>query len=172
MQKQTAEIEPVHFVDDWCKKYEPVLNPPERKTAKDYSREQIAALVLDLIFTYASYETPTVVLDGYDTIRNCPPLTELLGLQLKPNLEWPSDWEMVYDSRRVAAYGPNKGQPRGDLSVLLDVQVSNKQNDKRAKLRVGFDTIRSYFVDEDSPVWSWLLDEMERQLPGVSVAGY
>lgn len=163
--------DPVHIVDAFCAKLRPEIEPPARRTPDEFSYEEKMRVVTHLIYTYSHDDTPAIVLDGYDTIRNIPSVASLFGLTIKPKLEWPTDWEMIYDYRRVADRGPYKGQKLGSLAVLLDIQVANKLSSKADKVRTGLDTIRGYFVESDHRVWHDLMMHMESEAPGISIAG-
>jgi hypothetical protein len=163
--------DPVHLVDEFCANLRSEIEPPTVRTPANFTHEEKMRMVTQLIYTYSHDDTPAIVLDGYDTIRNIPSMADLLGLTIRPKLEWPTDWEMIYDYRRVADRGPHKGKKLGSLAVLLDIQVANKLSSKADKVRTGLDTIKGYFVERNHPIWDELMMHMESEAPGISIAG-
>jgi len=163
--------DPVHVVDAFCEELRPEVEPPVKRKPEEFSKEEIFRIVTQLIYTYSQDDTPAIVLDGYDTIRNIPSVADLLGLTIRPKVEWPTDWEMIYDYRRTVDRGPYAGQKMGSLAVLLDIQVANKLQTKEEKVRAGVDTIKTYFVERDHPVWDELMMHMEAEAPGISITG-
>lgn len=168
---QYEHDDPVHLVDEFCENLRSEIEPPAVRTPAEFTHEEKLCMVTQLIYTYSQDDTPAIVLDGYDTIRNIPSMADLLGLTIRPKLEWPTDWEMIYDYRRVADRGPHKGKKLGSLAVLLDIQVANKLTSKADKVRTGLDTIKGYFVERNHPIWDELMMHMESEAPGISIAG-